>query len=99
MGWGTGKERINELGEHSIITETTHPIVSPMYRIGPEMEMEAAKIIHKYIREGIIRESKSPWRSPIVMEPKKNGEYRLCIDYRRLNAVTVKDAYPMPPGR
>ncbi|KAF9763133.1 Retrovirus-related Pol polyprotein from transposon opus [Nosema granulosis] len=67
-----------------------------MYRIGPEMEMEAAKIIHKYIREGIIRESKSPWRSPIVMEPKKNGEYRLCIDYRRLNSVTVKDAYPMP---
>lgn len=70
----------NNLGKREIYTECVRPIVSPMYRLGHELEKEAKKIIEKHLREGIIRESSSPWRSPIVMRPKKNGEYRLCID-------------------
>lgn len=44
----------------------------------------------------IIRDSDSPYASPIVLVRKKNGEYRLCIDYRFLNKITLRDNYPLP---
>lgn len=56
--------------------------------------------VRKHLRElvdaGVIRESESPFSSPIVVVRKKNGEVRLCIDYRRLNLQTIKDAYALP---
>ena len=48
------------------------------------------------LSQRVIVPSKSPWASPIVLAPKKDGSYRLCIDYRKLNEVTVRDAYPIP---
>lgn len=48
------------------------------------------------LKEGIIEESDSPWASAYVLAKKKNGEWRLCIDFRKLNAVTKKLAYPLP---
>ncbi|KAL6487848.1 hypothetical protein MHYP_G00044740 [Metynnis hypsauchen] len=48
------------------------------------------------VSQGILRESCSPWASPAVIVIKKDGSVRFCCDYRRLNQVTCKDAYPLP---
>ncbi|KAF9763211.1 hypothetical protein NGRA_1423 [Nosema granulosis] len=76
---GKEKERKKGLGEHRIITSCRTPVVCPTYRPSHELEKEASKIIRKYIEEGIVRESSSPWRSHIVLVKKKNVEYRLIM--------------------
>jgi hypothetical protein len=53
-------------------------------------------IVQDLLSNGIIRESESPYSSPILLVKKKSGEYRMCVDYRSLNAKTIKDKYPLP---
>lgn len=48
------------------------------------------------LADGVVEESCSPWASPVVLVRKKGGQWRFCIDYRRLNSVTIKDSHPLP---
>jgi hypothetical protein len=70
-------------------------IVSTNRAINPADRQEAAKIVEKHLKEGIIEPSNAPWSSNSVLV-KKDGKLRMVIDYRALNKVTVRDAYPMP---
>jgi hypothetical protein len=75
---------------------TDEPVIYHPYRL-PEAEKKILQgIIDELLNNEIIRESNSPYASPILLVKKKTGDYRMCIDYRRLNAVTIKDKYPLP---
>ena len=54
------------------------------------------KAVTEMLEQGLIEPSTSPWASPIVLAKKKNGSWRFCVDYRKLNDVTRKDSYPLP---
>lgn len=85
-----------DLVEHPIITTDDRPIKVPHRRVPPQQWPEVREYIQKSLDRGIIRESSSPYAAPIVLVKKKDGKLRICVDYRRLNAKTHKDAYPLP---
>lgn len=74
----------------------SNPIKQVPRRIPFHMREEVDRIIEEMSHQGVIEESQSPWVSPAVMVRKKDGTIRFCVDYRKLNAVTKKDSYPMP---
>ena len=82
--------------KHSIDTGTSHPIRQQCRRVPPFRREQAKKMIDDMLQKDIIQPSSSPWASPIILVPKKDGSLRFCIDYRKLNSVTRKDAYPLP---
>jgi len=80
----------------NIDTGDAPPIKQPP-RTPPLSAVEAEdEILDEMLRTGVIQPSNSPWSSPVCMVKKKDGAYRFCIDYRRLNAVTRKDDFPIP---
>ena len=67
-----------------------------MRRIPPDRRREVQKLLDEMLTSKVIEHSKSPWASPIVLVRKKDNSLRFCVDYRKLNTVTHKDAYPLP---
>lgn len=82
--------------KHQIPTADARPIKQPTRRIPVHLQDEVQRQLDNMLQDGIIRPSTGPWASGIVLVQKKDGTQRFCVDYRRLNDVTVKDAYPLP---
>ena len=85
--------------KHEIDLINPKPIAQPMRRAPLHLENKVDEMIQDLEKQGIIRESSSPWSSPIVVCQKKTGDIRLCIDYRRLNSVTNRPIYPIPDSQ
>ena len=74
----------------------TGPIAKRPYRMSVDELAELKKQLDELISKGYIRPSASPWGSPVLFIKKKDSSMRMCIDYRNLNAVTIKNKYPLP---
>ena len=93
---------LGELGEISITEHAidlvlgARPFKSAPYRAGPKArELEEAEI-KKQLEVKVIKPAQSEWGAPVLFVPKKCGKLRFCVDYRKLNSMTKKDAYPLP---
>uniref|UniRef100_A0A2N9GSP6 Reverse transcriptase domain-containing protein n=1 Tax=Fagus sylvatica TaxID=28930 RepID=A0A2N9GSP6_FAGSY len=74
----------------------TGPISKAPYRIAPAELKELKEQLQDLLDKGFIRPSASPWGAPVLFVKKKDGSMRLCIDYRELNKVTIRNKYPLP---
>ena len=81
---------------HQIPTGSAKPIKQGPRRLPYHQREEVEKNLDAMIKNGVVTPSTSPWSSPIVLVKKKDGTTRFCVDYRKLNDVTRKDAYPLP---
>ncbi|KAL2634337.1 hypothetical protein R1flu_005816 [Riccia fluitans] len=87
-----------EIVEHRIdLLPNTRPLRSQRYRLNPNYAERVKKELDKLLEARFIYPVETPaWLSPIIVVPKKNGKLQICIDYRKLNASTVTDAFPLP---
>ncbi|CAG9137643.1 unnamed protein product [Plutella xylostella] len=89
LGYSTETEMVIHLKD-------SEPVVYRPYRLSYAERKVVQSMIDEMVDCGIVRESNSPYASPIVLVPKKSGEKRLCVDYRALNRITKRDHYPLP---
>ncbi|GJZ85633.1 putative reverse transcriptase domain-containing protein [Tanacetum coccineum] len=72
------------------------PVARAPYRLAPSEMKELSDQLKELSDKGFIRPSSSPWGAPVLFVKKKDGSFRMCIDYRELNKLTVKNRYPLP---
>ena len=78
------------------LTPGTEPISKAPYRMAP-LELKELKVqMEELVSKGFVRSSTSPWGAPVLFVKKRDGCLRLCIDYRELNKVTIRNQYPLP---
>ena len=81
---------------HIIDTSDHEPIKQHPRRVPFALRAKVEEMISQMLKDHVIKPSRSPWASPIVLVAKKDGSTRFCVDYRKLNAITKKDVYPLP---
>ena len=81
--------------KHTIPTTTDKPVYLLHRTIPVQLQAEVRKCLDTWLRQGIIRPSQSPNASQVVIVRKKSGEIRLCIDFHTLNAITVRNSFPL----
>ncbi|CAM4626935.1 unnamed protein product, partial [Lepidochelys olivacea] len=81
---------------HWMQTGSHPPIRCSPFRVPGKTAQDLEREVRDMLDLGVIQPSASPWASPVVLVPKKDGSVRFCVDYRKLSAITVSDAYPMP---
>ncbi|GJV31665.1 putative nucleotidyltransferase, ribonuclease H [Tanacetum coccineum] len=72
------------------------PVARAPYRLAPSVMQELSNQLQELAYRGFIRPSTSPWGAPVLFVKKKDGSFKMCIDYRELNKLTVKNRYPLP---
>ena len=87
---------VTPLATHEIKLIDDTPIKQRYRPRNPAMQELINQEVDKMLADKVIQRSDSPWSSPIVIAPKKGGKHRFCVDFRRLNKVSQKDAYPLP---
>ena len=81
---------------HAIETGNHAPVHQPIRRTPFALRKQVMEMVQRMLDQGVIKLSKSPWASPIVLVKKSDGNMRFCVDYRRLNAITKADVFPLP---
>ncbi|GKF92240.1 putative reverse transcriptase domain-containing protein [Tanacetum coccineum] len=72
------------------------PVARAPYQLAPSEMKSLSEQLQELSNKGFIRPSSSPWGAPVLFVKKKDGSFRMCIDYRELNKLTVKNLYPLP---
>ena len=88
--------KVNTTEHHIDIQPGARPQFSQPYRAGPYARQVIQNTADEMLAQDIIEPARSEWAAPVVLAPKPDGTHRFCVDYRRLNAVTIKDRYPLP---
>ncbi|KAG2190855.1 hypothetical protein INT47_006713, partial [Mucor saturninus] len=87
---------VTPLVQHTINTGTHRPIAQPPHRASAAENETIGGLIDEMLQQGIVRPSNSPWSSAVVLVTKSDGSPRFCVDYRRINAISTRDVYPLP---
>jgi hypothetical protein len=83
--------------DHAIsLDNTAQPVNARPYRYSPLQKDEIEKQVAEMIKAGLVTPSMSPFASPVLLVKKKDGSWRFCVDYRKLNAMTIKNKFPLP---
>ena len=87
---------VTDIVSHTVDTGSSPPIRQQVRRTPFALREKMEELIQDMMAQGVIKQSSSPWARPVVLVEKRDGSHRFCVDYRRLNAVTKMDVFPLP---
>ncbi|GKE90694.1 putative reverse transcriptase domain-containing protein, partial [Tanacetum coccineum] len=90
------QEKIVRIPVEEDLVPGATPVAKSPYRLAPLEMQELLEKLQELLDNGFIRPSHSPWGAPVLFVKKKDGSFRMCIDYRKLNKLTFKNRYPLP---